>query len=166
MFQLLCLINWGFFFLSANCLLTTVAAVPYRQCRPTPLCSELVLSWRKAVTRWMQFTRPWRSLRPLTEVGKQFVSTISLFKYTLSCPISPKSFYKCTSMCPSRNCVEHRPSWNTGAAEPDAQCRPDHPLSWAEKGEQGCPCQRGLQGLSMCLSLFCLFPFFNNLHFR
>lgn len=46
----------------------------------------------------------------------------------------------------SRYCVEHRPGWNAGAAESDAECRPDYPLCWAEKGEQGSPRQRGLQG--------------------
>lgn len=55
----------------------------------------------------------------------------------------------------SRYCVEHRPGWNAGAAESDAECRPDYPLCRAEKGEQGSPRQRGLQGR---FSVECVFP--------
>lgn len=133
-----------------------IVAVPCRQCRPTPPCSVPVPSWRKAATRWMKFTRPWRRSRPLTEVRQQFIPffLLKISFYSSSCPLRPKSCHKCRWMCLFRNCVEHRPGWNAGAAEPDAQWRPDHPLSWAEKGEQGCPRQRGLQGL--CFFFFSL----------
>lgn len=81
----------------------------------------------------------------------------------------------------SRHCVEHRPGGNIGAAESDAERRPDHPLCWAEKGEQGSPRQGGLQGcftilylctcvyLSIVLAVFFfsffVYPFFCQCHF-
>lgn len=58
-----------------------------------------------------------------------------------------------TSLLSFRYRVEHRPGWNAGAAESDAERRPDHQLRWAEKGEQGSPCQGGLQGQFTIFSL-------------
>lgn len=46
-----------------------------------------------------------------------------------------------------RHCVEHRLGGIARAAESAAERRPDHQLCRAEKGEQGSPRQRGLQGL-------------------
>lgn len=94
----------------SHCLV--IIAAPHRQCRPTLPCSVPVLSWRKAATRWMTFTRPWRSSRPLTEVHQFnhfFLHCFSFYRFF--CSFTQKSCNKCCLMCPSGIV------WNTDLVE-------------------------------------------------